>query len=261
MIVSRAMNDIRCRLRCALCALGIGTTVCILAGCHRAAVVGSPAMSDIAPAPANTLTAREKADGWQLLFDGTSLENFRDYKADTLSSAWHVVNGVITKTRGGVEDMVTRQSFGDFEFAWDWRLSPGGNSGVFIRATEEYDKIYWSAIEFQLLDDSLATDNKDSTHLAGAAYGFYAPPRHVANIGGNWNSSKIVARGGHIEHWMNGRKTLEYEIWTPQWDAMVAKTKFRPYPNFAKARSGLIGFQGDHPGSLELRNLKIKVLK
>jgi len=235
-------------------ALALTATV---AACQRQVVVSS---SPAEPTGQNGLTSKEKADGWRLLFDGTSLKNFRDYKADTLSSAWHVVDGVITKTRGA-EEMVTREQFGDFEFAFDWRLSPRGNSGVFFRATEEYNKIYWSAIEFQLLDDSLASDNKDSTHLAGAAYGFYMPPRHVANIGGIWNSSKIVARGGHIEHWMNGRKTLDYEIWTPQWDSMVAKTKFKPYPNFAKAKSGIIGFQGDHPGTLELRNLKIRVLK
>ncbi|HEY6218950.1 MAG TPA: family 16 glycoside hydrolase [Gemmatimonadaceae bacterium] len=230
-----------------------------VAACQRSATVGSPAPCQPSITP-NSLSPCEQAQGWRLLFDGTSLKNFRDYKADTLSSAWHVVNGVITKNVGA-EEMVTRDKFGDFEFAWDWRLSPRGNSGVFFRATEEYDKIYWSAIEFQLLDDSLASDNKDSTHLAGAAYGFYMPPRHIAKIGGNWNSSKIVARGGHIEHWMNGVRTLSYDIWTPQWDAMVAKTKFKPYPNFAKAKEGIIGFQGDHPGTLELRNLKIRPLK
>jgi hypothetical protein len=240
--------------------LVLTTGMIAAAACHHyAAAVPHDAGMTAASLP-NTLTPQEVKDGWQLLFDGTSLKNFRDYKADTLSSAWHVVDGVITKNVGA-EEMVTRQSFGDFELAWDWRLSPGGNSGVFFRATEEYDKIYWSAIEFQLLDDSLAEDNKDSTHLAGAAYGFFAPPRHVAHIGGNWNSSKIVARGSHIEHWMNGRKTLDYEINTPEWNAMVAKTKFRPYPNFAKAKRGLIGFQGDHPGTLELRNLKIRILK
>ena len=229
------------------------TTACS----QRGVSVGSPAMEPMAP---NTLTLAERADGWRLLFDGRSLSNFRDYHADTLSHAWSVVDGTIMKT-AGTEDMVTRESFGDFEFAFDWRLSLHGNSGVFYRATEEYDKIYWSATEFQLLDDSLASDNRDSTHLAGSAYGLWAPPRGVAKVGGNWNASKIVARGAHIEHWMNGRKTIEYEAWSPVWKDKVAKSKFHSYPNFGLARSGLIGFQGDHPGSLELRNLKIRVLK
>ena len=214
----------------------------------------------VEPAVANDLTCQERADGWRLLFDGKSMSGWRDYHADTISHAWSVTNGVMAKSVS-TEDIVTRESFGDFELAFDWKLSLEGNSGVFTRATEEYSKIYWSGVEFQLLDDSLASDNKDSTHLAGAAYGFYAPPRGVAHIGGNWNSSKIIAKGSHIEYWMNGRKTIEYEVWTPQWQAMVAKSKFRAYPNFGLAKSGLIGIQGDHPGSLELRNIKIRVLK
>jgi hypothetical protein len=236
----------------------LASCVALLAACSpRGVSVGSP----VEPTGPNTLTSAERSAGWRLLFDGKSLANFRDYHADTLSHAWRVVDGVITKTQGGIEDMVTRESFADFEFAWDWRLSLHGNSGVFFRATEEYDKIYWSSPEFQLLDDSLASDNKDSTHLAGAAYGLFAPPRGVAKVGGNWNSSKIVARGSHIEHWMNGRKTIEYEAWTPAWKALVAKSKFHSYPNFGLAKSGLLGFQGDHEGSLELRNLKIRALK
>ena len=83
----------------------------------------------------------------------------------------------------------------------------------------------------------------------------------MAHNGGQWNSSRIIARGAHIEHWMNGRKTIEYEAWTPEWKAKVAGSKFHTYPNFGLAKSGLIGFQGDHNGSLELRNIKIRVLK
>jgi len=230
----------------------------IMAGCsHRGVTVGSPTMEPTAP---NMLTSTERADGWRLLFDGTSLKNFRDYHADTLSHAWSVVDGVLTKTRS-TEDIVTRESFGDFELAWDWRLTPGGNSGAFFRATEEYDKIYWSAPEFQLLDDSLAPDGKNPLTSAGAAYDLYAPPRGVARNGGQWNSSRVVARGSHIEHWMNGQKTIEYEAWTPEWKAKVAASKFHPYPNFGLAKSGLIGFQGDHAGKIELRNIKIRVLK
>lgn len=230
----------------------------LIAGCHRGVSVGSPAA--VEPAGPNVLTSSERADGWRLLFDGTSLKNFRDYHADTLSSAWTVVDGVITKVRG-TEDMVTRESFGDFELSWDWRLTPGGNSGVFFRATEEYDKIYWSAPEFQLLDDSLAPDGKDPLTSAGAAYDLYPAPRGVARNGGQWNSSRIVARGSHVEHWMNGVKTIEYEAWSPEWKAKVAASKFHPYPNFGLARRGLIGFQGDHAGKLELRNIKIRVLQ
>ena len=230
----------------------------LVAACSpRGAAVGSLAMEPTGP---NTLTSKERADGWRLLFDGTSLKNFRDYHADTLSHAWSIVDGVIVKTKS-TEDIVTRESFADFELSFDWKLPPGGNAGAFFRATEEYDKIYWSAPEFQLLDDSLAPDGRNPLTSAGAAYGLYAPPRGVAKNGGQWNSSRIVARGPHVEHWMNGQKTIEYEAWMPEWKDKVAKSKFHTYPNFGLAKGGLIGFQGDHNGSLELRNLKIRVLK
>jgi hypothetical protein len=236
----------------------LATFTAIVTGCsHRGVTVGSPAMEPTVP---NMLTSTERADGWRLLFDGTSLKGFRDYHADTLSHAWSIVDGVLTKTRS-TEDIVTRESFADFELAWDWRLTPGGNSGAFFRATEEYDKIYWSAPEFQLLDDSLAPDGKSPLTSAGAAYDLYAAPRGVARNGGQWNSSRIVARGSHIEHWMNGQKTIEYEAWSADWKARVAASKFHSYPNFGLAKSGLIGFQGDHAGKLELRNIKVRVLK
>jgi hypothetical protein len=234
--------------------------VALLAACTAKQSTPASSAAPMAPAGANTLTAQEHADGWRLLFDGTSLENWRDYHADTISKAWKIVDGVIVKTIG-TEDIVTREAFGDFELSFDWKLPPGGNSGAFFRATEEYSKIYWSAPEFQLLDDSLAPDGKNPLTSAGAAYGLYAPPRGIAKNGGQWNSSRIVARGAHIEHWMNGRKTIEYEAWTPEWKAKVAASKFGAYPNFGLAKTGPIGFQGDHNGMLELRNIKIRVLK
>jgi Domain of Unknown Function (DUF1080) len=239
-------------------ALTLASFALLVAACSQRAVsVGSPAAG---PTALNTLTPLERTDGWRLLFDGNSLSTFRDYHADTLSHAWSIVDGVIVKTRS-TEDIVTRESFANFELSWDWMLPPGGNSGVFIRATEEYDKIYWSGPEFQLLDDSLAPDGTSALTSAGAAYGLYAPPRGVARNGGHWNSSRIVANGSHVEHWMNGQKIVEYEAWSPDWKAKVAASKFNAYPNFGLARSGLIGFQGDHAGSVELRNIKIRVLR
>ena len=230
--------------------------VAVAACTQRGVSVGSPTPE---ASGLNTLTSAEQASGWRLLFDGRSLSNFRDYHADTLSHAWTIVDGVIVKTRS-TEDIVTRESYGNFELSWDWMLPPGGNSGVFFRATEEYDKIYWSAPEFQLLDDSLAPDGHSPLTSAGAAYALYAPPRGLARNGGHWNSSRIVANGSHVEHWMNGQKTIEYEAWSPEWKAKVAASKFHDYPNFGLARRGLIGFQGDHAGSVELRNIKIRVL-
>jgi hypothetical protein len=243
----------------------------LLAACQPGVSVGSAQTSAQPEVPAgpNMLTARERADGWKLLFDGKSMAAWRPYKSkdprarptpDSITPVWTIVDSVIRKLRPG-EDIVTRESFGDFELVFDWKVSPRGNAGLFFRATEEYDKIYWSAPEFQIADDSLTADSRNPLTSAGAAYGLYAPPKGAAKFGGNWNTSRIIARGPHVEHWMNGVKTIEYEAWSPEWKAKVAASKFNCCPNFGLAKSGLIGIQGDHGGSLELKNIKIRPLK
>jgi hypothetical protein len=239
-----------------------GVLLLALAGCSRGVSVGSAQPEQ--PAAPNTLTAREQREGWKLLFDGQNpITHWRAYKADTIGPAWRVVDGILTKTRPG-DDIVTREKFADFEFAFEWKVSPRGNAGVFYRADETQEKVYWSAPEFQIADDSLTPDSRNPLTSAGAAYGLYAPPPRVANFGGNWNSSRIIARGNHVEHWMNGQKTIEYEIGSPDWlakfEGSVAR-KFKPYPNWGRNKTGVISIQGDHGGSLELRNLKIRVIK
>ncbi|MEO5568944.1 MAG: DUF1080 domain-containing protein [Gemmatimonadaceae bacterium] len=233
-----------------------------MTGCSRSVSVGSAQSAAPEPPPsANTLSAREQREGWKLLFDGKRLTStWRAYQADTIGPEWRIVDSILTKTRPG-DDIVTREQFGDFELAFDWKVSPRGNAGVFIRATEAESKIYWSGPEFQIADDSLTPDSRNPLTSAGAAYGLYAPPKGVAKFGGAWNKSRIVARGPHVEHWMNGQKTIEYEAWSPEWKAKVAGSKFNEYPKWGLAKSGFIGIQGDHGGTLELKNIKIRVIK
>lgn len=252
--------------------LGVCVGVMAVAACSRGVTVGSSSgsVAPAQPATPNTLTAQEQKDGWKLLFDGKSLAQFRAYqrdttpmraKKDTISPLWTVVDGIVTKTRPS-DDIVTREKYANFELAFDWKLSPGGNAGVFIRGDETQSKIYWSAVEFQLADDSLTADSKNPLTSAGAAYGLYAPPRGVAKFAPNWNSSRIVAKGNHVEHWMNGVKTLEYDVGSADFEAKLAGSKFKPYlPAWGHNKSGVIGIQGDHGGRLELKNLKIRVLK
>ena len=216
----------------------------------------SPALAQ----EANTLTAAERAAGWRLLFDGKTLKGWRGYKMDTVPGRWTVENGTIHKSRP-TEDLITRDQFGDFELAIDWKIGTAGNSGIFYRATEEYDHLYWSGTEYQLLDDAAASDNKDSLHLAASAYALYAPhPRTAIHPANEWNSTRIVVKGAHVEHWLNGQKVVEYELWSPDWEARMKASKFAVWPNYARAKKGYIGIQGDHPGTLELRNIKIREL-
>jgi len=207
----------------------------------------------------NTLTAAQKKDGWQLLFDGKSLANFRGYKTDTVPSAWHTVDGVLTKTVG-TGDIVTRKEFKDFDLRFDWKLEKGGNSGAFYRANEAFEHIYWTGPEYQLLDDANAPDGKNRLTSAGSAYGLYAAPAGVVKAADEWNSSEIIVKGNHVEHWMNGQKLLEYELLSPDWEAKVKASKFGVWPKYGRLPMGMIGFQGDHNGALSLRNIMIREL-
>ncbi len=204
------------------------------------------------------VSAEMQAEGWRALFDGRDLTGFRGYRNEDISG-WFVDDGELRKT-GRTGDLITRDQFGDFELTWDWKLAPGGNSGVFYRGTEEYDHIYWSGPEYQLLDDARHPDGQSRLTAAGAAYAVYPSPEGHVNPAGEWNHSRLVVRGNHVEHWMNGAKLLEYELGSPDWQARVAASKFADYPNYGKARRGHIGFQGDHEGALALRNIRIREL-
>jgi hypothetical protein len=207
----------------------------------------------------STLTADQRAAGWRPLFDGTNTDAWRGYKEAAFPAGWNIVDGTLTKT-GSVGDLLTKEKFGNFELAFDWKLAPGGNAGVFYRGTEEYDHIYWSAPEYQLLDDARHPDGKSRLTSAGADYAVYPSPAGVVKPADEWNSSLIVAKGDTVQHWLNGQKLLEYVIGSPDWLAKVKASKFAAYPNYGLARTGYIGIQGDHDGSLSIRNVRIRVL-
>ena len=205
------------------------------------------------------LTAEQIAAGWRSLFDGTNTNAWRGYKSQTMPAGWHIVDGVLTKT-GASEDIITKDQFGNFELAMDWKLSPGGNAGLFYRGTEEYDHIYWSAPEYQLLDDAGHPDGKSRLTAAGSDYALYPSPAGVVKPADEWNSTLLVVNGNHVQHWLNGQKLLEYDLGSPDWQQKVAASKFAAYPNYGKAPRGYIGIQGDHDGTLSLRNIRIRVL-
>jgi hypothetical protein len=197
---------------------------------------------------------------WRSLFDGSSLNAWRGYKSETIPAAWHITAGTLAK-EVPVADIVSRDEFGDFELELEWKIGEAGNSGIFYRGTEEYDHIYWTAPEYQLLDDEKAADNKTRLTCAGAAYGLYpSPPGHLKPVGG-WNTARIVAKGAHVEHWLNGFKLLEYELWSPDWEAKVKASKFSVWPNYGRARRGHFALQGDHDGTLAFRNIRVRALR
>lgn len=200
--------------------------------------------------------ARKDPGNWRSL---SELSNWRGYDSASLPRGWSSVGGVISKTHP-VHDIMTKDEFGNFELAFDWKIAKGGNSGVFYRGTTEYDHIYWSGPEYQLLDDANAPDGKNPLTSAASAYAVYAPPSGITKPADEWNSARIVVNGAHVEHWLNGKKVVDYELWSPDWKAKVAASKFKAYPNYGLAKRGHIGIQGDHDGSLEIRNIRIREL-
>ena len=197
------------------------------------------------------------AGAWHSLFDGTTLDKWRGYKSDRPPAGWKVAGGALVKDER-VDDIMTRDEFGDFELELEWKIGEAGNSGIFYRGTEEYDHIYWSAPEYQLLDDVKAADNTTRLTCAGAAYAVYPSPAGHLKPVGDWNAARIVARGAHVEHWLNGAKVVEYELWSPDWAARVKASKFAAWPNYGRAKRGHIALQGDHEGSLGFRNIRIR---
>lgn len=206
----------------------------------------------------NTLTPQEKAAGWRLLFDGTTVGGWRGFKSEKAPEGWKAVDGVLAREgKGG--DLLTVEEFGDFELRLEWRISKGGNSGIFYRGIEDSDAIYWSAPEMQVLDNAGHRDGKNPATSAGSNYALHAPVRDVTKPLGEWNEVRILAKGAHVEHWMNGVKLLEYELWSPDWEARVNAAKFKDYPGYGRANKGHIGLQ-DHGDPVWYRNIRIRPL-
>jgi hypothetical protein len=195
-----------------------------------------------------------------MLVEKGSAAQWRGYKSDTLPAGWSAQGDMLFKERP-VADIITRDQFGDFELMLEWRITRGGNAGIFYRGTEEYARIYWSAPEYQLLDDDNAPDGRNPLTRAAANYGLDARNGGTLKPVGEWNETRILARGGHVEHWLNGVKVVEYELWSPEWTTKVKASKFSAYPNYGMAKRGHIALQGDHAGALHFRNIKIRELR
>jgi len=207
------------------------------------------------------LSARDSSavSGWRPLLDEQSRAAWRGWTSDTFPPVWRLVGDTLSKD-ATAEDLITRDEFGNFELEFEWKLSKGGNAGVFYRGTREYDHIYWSAPEYQLLDDANHLDGRSRLTSAASDYALYASPAGIVKPADEWNAARIVVNGSHVEHWLNGKQVVTYELWSPDWKAKVAASKFAPYPNYGLAKKGNIGIQGDHAGTLTLRHMRIREL-
>lgn len=220
----------------------------------------------------NTLTPEEKEDGWVLLFDGKTSEGWRGYKKDYFPPGWEVVDGTLHckgsgRGEAGSEeggDIVYDKPFSNFDLKLEWKISEGGNSGIFYLAQETKDAIWQTAPEMQVLDNERHPDaklGKDGNRQAGSLYDLIPAKPQNAKPAGEWNQVEILVYKGTVVHKMNGETVLEYHLWTPEWDSLVAHSKFPSYnPDWANvAKEGLIGLQ-DHGDDVWYRNIKIKEL-
>jgi len=213
----------------------------------------------IAAEPAhNTLTATEKAQGWTLLFDGKTLNGWREFKKATVGAGWQVVDGALTLTQPDkADDIITIGQYAEFDLQFDWKISKNGNSGVYYHVIEQGETGYQSGPEYQLLDNA---HGEPPLQRAGGLFGLYAPSIDATLPVGEFNHSRLVVDHGHVEHWLNGVKVAEYQLNSPEFKSRVAATKFAHWPLFATADTGYISLQ-DHHSVVAFRDIKIRPLE
>ena len=196
---------------------------------------------------------------WTILFDGETVKGLRGYRQSGMPDSWEIIDGTLkTKPDHGI-DLISEEVYKNFELELEWKVSTGGNSGVFYFATEEGEYIWQTAPEMQVLDDKNTFDGKSTLTSAGSLYALIAPNKSVVKPVGEFILVRIKVKNKHVEHWLNGIKILEYTYGSDEMWALVAQSKFNSMPLFAKASEGHIGLQGDH-GEIWYRNIRIRKL-
>ena len=207
----------------------------------------------------NTLTAKEKAAGWKLLFDGKTTNGWHCFGNKPVNG-WTVENGELVALGKEGLDIITDGEYENFELTIEWKLSKLANSGIFYDVVEEGFKApYESGPEYQLLDDINWPDKIEGWQTTGANYAMYPPKVKAMRPIGEWNQTKIIVNKSHVEQWLNGKMTVSFERWTPDWEARIKAGKWKDYPGYAKAKKGKIGMQHEQ-NKVFFRNIKIREL-
>jgi Domain of Unknown Function (DUF1080) len=200
------------------------------------------------------------AGAWRPLFDGKTTAGWRAFMGKGMPAGWQVVDGALTRVdKAG--DIVTLDEFDDFELEVDWKIPPKANSGIFYRVVEypEEQSMWMVAPEYQIIDDKGYPAKLKETQHTGANYDLQPPASQPAKPPGQWNTTRILADGPHVEHWLNGVKLVEYEMGSPEWQRLVAESKFKDHPHYGRATKGRIGIQ-DHGDRIAFRNIRIRAL-
>ena len=208
----------------------------------------------------NYLDKDEQRKGWKLLFDGKDLKGWRTYQnkpADT----WRAEDGTLhcigkdKSTKRG--NLITTEQYENFELNVDWKLTPYGNSGILYMVTEQYKEPYLSGPEYQIIDDLHFPEKIEDWQKTGANYAMDPAPTAQPSPVGEWNHAKIIVNKGHVEHWLNGKKIVDYELWTDDWKKKKAAGKWKDAPGYGASKRGHIALQ-DHGSEAWFRNIKIR---
>lgn len=212
----------------------------------------------------NKLSKQEKAEGYHLLFDGKTLDGWRGYKNQSIAS-WSVSNGVIHCRRGEenygaiTADLSTDKQYENFDLSLDWKISPKGNSGILYLVTEDGQYSFESGPEYQIIDDANFPEKLEDWQHTAANYAMNPAPDAKPNPAGEWNHARIVKKGNHVEHWLNGKKVVAYELHSAEWNKERESGKWKDYPLYGKSNKGYITFQ-NHGSEVWFKNIKIRKL-
>lgn len=204
----------------------------------------------------NTLSDAQRQAGWKLLFDGESTEQWRNYQKDRVGSGWKVKDGSIVWLREGAGDIITKEQYESYELVLEYQISTGGNSGLMFGVTEAAETPWMTGPEIQIQDNVKGKDPQK----AGWLYQLYAAETDATRPAGEWNKLRIrIVKGGTSTIWMNGTKYCEFVQGSDDWNARVAKSKFKDMPAFGKHAKGHICLQ-DHGNDVAFRSIRIRTL-
>jgi hypothetical protein len=209
----------------------------------------------------NSLSEKEKKEGWHLLFNGKNLAGWETFEGKKITG-WKVIDGVLNNSgfasgKGG--DIITKGSFKNFELSLEWKIAPQSNSGIFFHVDPKAaESIPETGPEYQLLDDKGWPDKLHDDQYSGANYAMNAPQHAVVKDVNEWNQTRIVVNGTHVEHYLNGVKVVAYNLWDNDWRTRKEKSKWKDCPDYGMAAEGRIGLQ-DHGGLTQFRNIIRKI--
>jgi hypothetical protein len=198
-------------------------------------------------------------EGYVSLFDGKTLNGWRNWKSQTISPGWAVQDGALARIADGAGNIITTGQYDDFDLQFEWKVAPKANSGIFFHVVETDDLGLITSPEYQILDNAEHPDGRNAKTTAASNYALHAPIRDVTRPVGEWNEGRIIVKDGHVEHWLNGTKVVEYQLDSPEWKQLVAASKFNQWPTYGTRRRGHIALQ-DHGDPVWYRNIRIKDL-